>query len=160
MGRPGGLLQALHAAGADGILVVDVPSEEAKGLRQAAADAGLDWVPLITPTTGLERAGRIAAAATGFVYLVSMTGVTGGALSDVNRLTPLVEAARGAKEAPVCIGFGVRDRQTAARAAAVADGVAVGSAVVAALEAGTEAGRGAADVGKLVRELREGVDAG
>jgi tryptophan synthase alpha chain len=149
---------ALRGAGADGLLVVDVPSEEAGGLRQAVAGAGLAWVPLITPTTGAERAARIAATATGFVYMVSMTGVTGGALSDVGRLAPLVEAAHRGGGVPVCMGFGVRDRQSAARAAAVADGVVVGSAVVAALEAGTDGGRGAADVGKLVGELRGGVD--
>jgi len=143
---------ALKEAGADGLLVVDVPAEEAEPIRAAAQKAGLDWVPLLAPTTGTERARTIAETGTGFIYMVSMTGVTGGALNDVTRLMPLVEAAREASRLPVCLGFGVRDRASAARAAHVADGVVVGSAVVA------EVKKGAQQVAALVRELRAGVD--
>jgi tryptophan synthase alpha chain len=85
---------ALSAAGADGLLVVDVPSEEAGPWRAAAAAANLDWVPLLAPTTGAQRIAMIAAQGTGFLYMVSMVGVTGGALQDVARLQPLIAAAR------------------------------------------------------------------
>lgn len=144
---------ALKVAGADGLLVVDVPAEEAGSMRSAVSKAGLDWVPLLAPTTGEERVRRIAVHGTGFLYMVSMTGVTGGALDDLAPLKPLIAAARSASSVPLCVGFGVRDRASAAKAAAVADGVVVGSAVVAALAA-----KGPQAVGALVAELRAGVD--
>jgi tryptophan synthase alpha chain len=144
-------------AGADGMLVVDVPVEEADELRAAGKRAGLDWVGLVAPTTGVERAGTIARAAAGFVYVVSMTGVTGGALSSLDGVRPVIRAVRDATALPVCIGFGVRDRASAHAAAALADGVVVGSAVVAALEAGAADGSGPERVRALVRELRAGV---
>ncbi len=144
--------QAAAAAGVDGLLVVDLPPEEAGELRAVAARHGLAWVSLVAPTSG-ERVGRIARDASGFVYLVSMTGVTGGKLADPTRLAPLVAQVRAARAVPVCIGFGIRDAESARAAAALADGVVVGSAVVAALEA-----EGAAGVGRLVGELRAGLD--
>jgi tryptophan synthase alpha chain len=98
----------------------------------------------------------VAQEATGFVYMVSMTGVTGGAMQEVAGLAPLIDIARQASKLPVCLGFGVRDRVTARRAAAVADGVVVGSAVVRALEAGD--GTPIDRVRALVAELRAGVD--
>ena len=144
---------ALKAAGADGLLVVDIPAEEAGPMRAAVAKAGLDWVPLLAPTTGEERVRHIAKHGTGFLYMVSMTGVTGGELKDLDRLTPLIAAARSASTVPLCVGFGVRDRASAARVAKLADGVVVGSAVVARLAAAGPEG-----VGALVAELRAGVD--
>ena len=145
-------------AGADGVLVVDVPVEEAAPFRAAAQQNGLDWVSLAAPTTGSERAQAIARCATGFLYLVAMTGVTGGELSDVSRLPPLVASMRQVTDIPICVGFGVRDQQSAAQAAAVADGVVVGSAVVAAIEEADTAGDAAARVGAFVAGLRAGVD--
>lgn len=148
--------KALKEAGADGLLVVDVPAEEAQPVTRAASAADLDYVPLLAPTSGQDRAKAIAKSGSGFVYMVSMTGVTGGALNDVTRLIPLIDTARQASSLPVCLGFGVRDRASANRAAHVADGVVVGSAVVAAMQqAGGTAGE---RVGRLVAELRAGVD--
>ena len=95
----------------------------------------MDWVALVAPTSGHDRARRIAGTAGGFVYLVSMTGVTGGALSGVEHLEPIVREIRSAAQIPVCIGFGVRDGETAEQAAMAGDGVVVGSAVVSALGA-------------------------
>jgi tryptophan synthase alpha chain len=140
------------SAGADGLLVVDSPPEESAELLQTARTHGLSWVSLIAPTTGSERAARIAKDATGFLYLVSMTGVTGGALADPRRLGPLVAELRRACDLPVCIGFGIRDAESARAAAGVADGVVVGSAIVAALEKG-----GPKAVERLVAELRLGI---
>jgi tryptophan synthase alpha chain len=116
-------------AGVDGLLVVDLPTEEADELRQSAAARGLGWVSLVAPTTGKERARRIAGAATGFLYMVSMTGVTGGALADPTALVPVVQDLRSSTRVPICIGFGIRDRQSARQAAKIADGVVVGSRV-------------------------------
>ncbi len=140
-------------AGADGLLVVDLPPEEAGPMKAAAAATGLDWVTLVAPTSGPERARRLAETATGFVYVISMTGVTGGAVQDPSAVAPLVEIARRAG-VPACIGFGIRDAKSAAAAGRLADGVVVGSAIVAALETG-----GPARVGELVAELRRGLDA-
>ena len=144
----------LAAAGADGMLVVDVPAEESAELEAAVAGAGLAWVPLVAPTTGAQRIHSVAKGATGFVYMVSMTAVTGGELTDVNTLKPLIAAVHGVTSVPVCLGFGIRDRASASRAAQVADGVVVGSAVVAGLEA-----HGVNEVSRIVGELRTGVDA-
>jgi tryptophan synthase alpha chain len=144
-----------RAAGADGLLVVDVPPEEADPWRRAAASCGLDWVTLVAPTSGRERAKTLAETASGFVYVVSMTGVTGGALSDPSGVAPLVEVVR-ATGVPACIGFGIRDAESAARAARLADGVVVGSAIVSVLESGGV--EGPARVGALVAELRRGLD--
>src|SRR5688572_12595322 len=128
--------QRIAQAGADGLLVVDVPYEEAAPYKGAAAAAGLDWVSLVAPTTSSERAAAIAKDATGFLYVVSMTGVTGGALTGVTAVQPLLQSVRRHSSIPVCMGFGVRDEQTAALAAEAADGVVVGSAIVQALDEG------------------------
>ncbi|MEO1175270.1 MAG: tryptophan synthase subunit alpha, partial [Myxococcota bacterium] len=106
-------------------------------------------------TSGAHRAQMLAAEATGFVYVISMTGVTGSAFAGVERVTPLVASIREASSAPVCVGFGVRDRESARTAAAVADGVVVGSALVSIVEQGLDLSA----MDTLVAELREGVDA-
>lgn len=142
------------AAGIDAWLVVDTPMEEAEAPRSAAAAAGIDWVGLVAPTSGESRAGQIATGATAFVYVISMTGVTGSDFAGTGRVAPLLESLRGPERVPVCVGFGVSDRSSAASVAKVADGVVVGSAIVKALENG-----GVDAVRALVRELREGVDA-
>lgn len=141
-------------AGADGMLVVDVPHEEAAPYRSAAAAAGLDWVSLVAPTTPPERAAAIAKEATGFLYVVSMTGVTGGALNGVQAIEPLVKAVRQQSTLPLCVGFGVRDQHTAALAARAADGVVVGSAIVQSLGEGGPRG-----VKEMVTALRAGANA-
>lgn len=148
----------MKQAGVDGLLVVDVPGEEAGPMRNAAAQAGLDWVALVAPTTGIERAAKLAQEATGFVYVISMTGVTGGALVDTKRIEPVIAAVRQAATIPVCVGFGVRDRASAQAVAKVADGVVVGSAIVAALEAGQQDGTSAQRVANCIKELRTAID--
>ncbi|MEZ4271656.1 MAG: tryptophan synthase subunit alpha [Myxococcota bacterium] len=142
----------------DGLLVVDVPPEESAQMRESARHLGLDWVSLVAPTTGVVRARQIAAGASGFIYLVSMTGVTGGRLANVEALGPMVAAIRQQSPLPICIGFGVRDRESACAASRVADGVVVGSVLVAALEAGQNDGSGPKRVYELVKQLRGGVD--
>lgn len=141
-------------AGVDGLLVVDAPYEEAAPIAAAAKESGLDWVSLVAPTTGHERAKSIASSATGFVYMISMTGVTGSDFAGVERVKPLVASIRDVTSVPVCVGFGVRDRESAAAAAEVADGVVVGSALVSVLEKGGALN----DLGRLVGQLRAGVD--
>ncbi len=146
-------------AGADGFLVVDLPPEEAGDCRKAVRERDMDWISLIAPSSGDERAKSIASQATGFLYMISMLGVTGGALQSTAGAEAMIKAARTVSGLPCCLGFGVRDEKSAEAAAKIADGVVVGSAVVQELEAGMESGDGPERVLNLVRKLRSGVDA-
>lgn len=150
-------LDQVAEAGADAMLLVDVPLEESARLAALAAERKIDWVSLIAPTSGAERAQELAATATGFVYMISLTGVTGGRFQGVDRIRPLVQAVRRSATIPICVGFGVTNRETAAAAAELADGVVVGSALVDALE---RTDGGSLDgVRDLMRDIRSGVDA-
>jgi len=124
------LCERAAAAGIDGLLVVDLPMEEAEPLRVVAAAHGLDWVPLVAPTSGTERAEQIATTATGFVYYVSMTGVTGSKAIDLAAAADRAAALQTETHKPVAVGFGIRDADDAALVATKASGVVVGSAVV------------------------------
>jgi tryptophan synthase alpha chain len=129
-------------AGFLGLIVPDLPLDESAGLRRAAADAGLAWVPLVAPTTAPERVRRIADTATGFVYAVSTLGVTGTRDELAAGAARVVEACRAATDLPVLVGIGVSSPEQARVAAAVADGVVIGSAVVRlVVEEGPEAAR-------------------
>lgn len=140
-------------AGVDGLLVVNLPPEHAASLVGPMREHGLDFIPLLAPTSTPDRVKAAAALATGFVYYVSMTGVTGTAGA------PLEEAAKRAGElskeidCPVVVGFGVRTRDDVATVAAHADGVVVGSAVVTAIH---EAEDPVAAVRAKVAELSSG----
>jgi tryptophan synthase alpha chain len=146
-------------AGVDGLLVVDLPPEEGGELRDAADREKLAFIPLVAPTTGREREPGVFARASGFVYYVSLTGVTGAAAA------PLAESGRAAAELrerarlPVVIGFGIDSPEKAAAAAASGvDGVVVGTAVVKAIAAqATDEARVQA-VRDLVGGLRRGLD--
>lgn len=118
------------SAGFSGLIVPDLPVEESGGLRGAAADAGLAWIPLVAPTSSPERVASIVATATGFIYAVSTLGVTGTRESLSDRASKVVAACRAATDLPVLVGIGVSNAQQATEAASVADGVVVGSAVV------------------------------
>lgn len=128
------LCERAAKAGIDGLLVVDLPMEEAKPLRDAAAAEGLDWVPLVAPTSGTERGEQIATTATGFVYYVSMTGVTGSKATDLASAAERAAELQEATHKPVAVGFGIREAGDAAVVAAKASGVVVGSAVVRTIE--------------------------
>ena len=121
-------------AGVDGVLVTDLPPEEAGAWTLVARDAGLDTVFLAAPTSSDARLRLVAEASRGFVYAVSRTGVTGEAETLSDDARPLVRRLRAATDAPVAVGFGIATPQQAAAAAEVADGVVVGSALVRFLE--------------------------
>lgn len=120
----------LAGGGFAGLIVPDLPVEESDGLRRAAADSGLAWIPLVAPTSSPQRVETITSSATGFVYAVSTLGVTGerGSLSE--RAAKVVAACRAATDLPVLVGIGVSTPQHALEATAEADGVVIGSAVV------------------------------
>jgi tryptophan synthase alpha chain len=130
----------LKAAGVDGVLMVDLPPEEGGDLDAALSAAGIDRIRLLAPTTPDDRAGHIADGASGFLYYVSMTGVTGAALADPEALAPRVDALRARAGLPVGVGFGISGPEDAAAIAAFADGVVVGSALVRRIEEAAVAG--------------------
>ena len=122
---------AAAEAGVDGLLVVDVPPEEGGELHAALQAQQLATIYLVAPTTSPTRMGQIAQAASGFVYYVSLKGVTGAASIDTAAVAERVGQLRAQSALPVAVGFGVRDAQSAAEVARVADAVVVGSALVA-----------------------------
>jgi len=145
------------AAGVDGLLCVDLPPEEAGDLRAAAERAGLDLIALLAPTTPPSRIRRIAEAASGFLYLVSVLGVTGGRATLPAELPGLVASVREVTTLPVGVGFGVQSPEQAAWVASFADAVIVGSALARVIEDSTadEAPARVADfVGGLVAAMR------
>ena len=123
------------AAGVDGLIVVDLPPEEDKELCLPALKAGLSFVRLATPTTDERRLPAVLANTSGFVYYVSITGVTGTAVPDASKVRGAVERIKRHTALPVAVGFGVRTAAHARAIAKGADGVVVGSALVDALKA-------------------------
>ncbi len=118
------------SAGAAGAIVPDLPLEEAEPVREAFSAAGLALVPLIAPTTPVERRARICAAAQGFVYVVSTVGTTGDRDEIPVQLADLVTATKDEAEVPVAVGFGIGTPGQAAQVGEVADGVIIGSRLV------------------------------
>jgi tryptophan synthase alpha chain len=148
------LARDAKAAGIDGCLLTDLSVEEAEPYVAAMRSAGLDTVFLAAPTSTPERMKLVAKYSTGFVYLVSRTGVTGERASVSNELAPLVTAMRGSTKLPLAAGFGISTREQAAAVAKIADGVVVGSAIVRLIEQNA----GEAGLEKFARELRQGID--
>jgi tryptophan synthase alpha chain len=158
-----------RAAGVDALLVVDLPPEEGASLRAAAARAGIAMVPLLAPTSDDARADTIVGAAKaaggppGFLYYVSMTGVTGAGAADFAAAQAHAGALRARSGWPVVIGFGIDGPETARAAAGRPgegpDGVVVGTAIVRRVEAATSAGERLASVRGFVATLRAGLDA-
>jgi tryptophan synthase alpha chain len=118
------------AAGGDGVRVVDLPAEEAEELRRHTDPAGIDFISLVAPTTGADRVKKIVRASTGFVYYISVTGVTGTRGPEMEETHANVEAIRSLTKLPVVVGFGVSTPEQARRVGDMADGVVVGSAFV------------------------------
>jgi tryptophan synthase alpha chain len=156
-------LRDAKAAGVDGLIVVDLPPEEDEELCLPALKAGLNFIRLATPTTDEKRLPAVLANTTGFVYYVSITGITGSAAPDVGKVGAAVARLKAHSHLPVAVGFGVKNAASAASLAAKADGVVVGSALVEALRGSLEDGKaGPGTVGAvtaLVAELSQGVRA-
>ena len=148
------------AAGVDGFITVDLPPEEAGALVREVRANGMDPVFLVSPTSGDARIARICAEASGFVYYVSLKGVTGAATLDAGEVAERMARIRRVTDLPVGVGFGIRDGASAARIAKVADAVVVGSAVVALVEANVESPDAIPGVlAAFVAELRGAMDA-
>jgi tryptophan synthase alpha chain len=143
------------ASGFDGLIVPDLPVEESEGLARLAEAAGLKLIQLITPTTPRDRALRIARSTTGFIYYVSVAGITGERRSLPPELAENVAWLRSNTSLPVCIGFGIGSAEQVRDLANVADGLIVGSALVRRLADASEKSRQAlvAEIGDFIAEL-------
>ena len=117
-------------AGIDGVLVVDLPYEEAQELRIYTDAVGIDFISLVAPTTNGKRLSKIASEATGFLYYISITGITGTAAPKIDNIKTEVNKIRKISKLPVAVGFGISKQQQAREIARSADGVIIGSAVV------------------------------
>jgi tryptophan synthase alpha chain len=154
-------LQEAKSAGVDGLIVVDLPPEEDEELCLPALRAGLNFIRLATPTTDDRRLPAVLANTSGFVYYVSITGITGTAAADPTRVSAAVARIKRHTNLPVAVGFGVRTARDAQAIGATADGVVVGSALVDALRASLDPeGRATAGTVPAVTELVKALAAG
>ncbi len=140
--------------GVDGIIVVDLPPEEAGPLDTEAEPAGLDLIHLVAPTSTPERLRLIARRSRGFIYLVSLTGVTGERDALPKELAAQIRALRLLTTKPVCVGFGIGRPEQVAAVGQLADGVAVGSAIVRLIEQRAGSTSLVSDVGELIAALK------
>jgi tryptophan synthase alpha chain len=151
------------SAGVDGLIIVDLPPEEDDELCLPALKAGLNFIRLATPTTNDQRLPAVLANTSGFVYYVSITGITGAATPDATKVAAAVARIKRHTKLPVAVGFGVRNAESARAIAEGADGVVVGSALVDALRASLKDGKATTQtvnaVTVLVSELARGVRA-
>lgn len=131
---------AAQRAGVSGFIVPDLPLEESAELRQALSRESLALVQFVAPTTPAQRAAKLAAASEGFLYALTMNGITGRDAALPEATLAWLARLRGASQVPVCAGFGIRSAAQVARLAPHVDGVIVGSALVEALERGEDAG--------------------
>jgi len=140
-----GFVRDASEAGADGLIIVDLPPEEDEELRPAAVAAGLNLIRLATPTTDAKRLPAVLANTSGFVYYVSIAGITGTAAPDVTSVGAHVERIKAHTDLPIAIGFGVKSPEQVHDLARIAEGVVVGSALVAAIAESLDADGRATD---------------
>ena len=155
-------LDAAIDAGIDGLIVVDLPPEMDDELCIPALDKGINFIRLATPTTDDKRLPTVLNNTSGFVYYVSMNGITGSALTEVANVSEAVKRIKSHTELPICVGFGVKTAEQAQAIGADADGVVVGSAIVSQIansldENGAATVETISNVSTLIKELAQGV---
>ena len=148
---------AAAAAGVDGVLIVDYPPEEAAAFGAAMKAHGIDPIFLLAPTSTAARIAQVAEVASGYVYYVSLAGVTGSGALNVDAVAERLPQIRQQTGLPVGVGFGIRDAATASRIAGIADAVVVGSRIIEEIEKSTVE-TACANVKALVADIRRGVD--
>ena len=126
----GQFVAAATEAGIDGVLVVDMPPAESAELRQTLHEANLDTIYLVAPTTSAIRAKAITEVCSGYLYYVSLKGVTGAALTDHESVASSINELRQLTDLPIVIGFGIKDADSAAAMGGLSDGIIIGSALV------------------------------
>lgn len=144
-------------AGVDGVLTVDYPPEESAKFNESLKAYEIDSIFLLSPTTESARIDLIVNQASGFLYYVSLKGVTGAANLDIENVTERVTKIRALTDLPIGVGFGVRDAETAKKVAKIADAIVVGSRMVQAIEQSTEENL-VTNVTQLMVELRAAID--
>lgn len=144
-------------AGVDGLIIVDLPPEHDAELADPAHDAGIDFIRLTTPTTDDVRLPRVLARSSGFVYYVSVAGVTGAGSATTDQVTQAIERLRRHTDLPISVGFGIRTAEQAAAIARLADGVVVGSALIDKVAQAPSAEQAVKDVLALCADLSQGV---
>lgn len=150
--------RAARAAGVDGVLVVDYPPEECESFAAALRAQEIDPIFLLAPTSTDERIERIASLASGYLYYVSLKGITGAGHLDVASVAARIPAIRARARVPVGVGFGIRDAASAAAVARVADAVVIGSRIIEELE-NSPRERALEAAGSLLSALRRAIDA-
>lgn len=148
---------AAREAGVDGVLVVDYPPEESAEILKVLDAAGIDSIYLLSPTSSQARIKMVAASARGYIYYVSLKGVTGAANIDTTEVTAMIANIKTMTSLPVGVGFGIRDGATARRVGACADAVVIGSRIIQEIEASTPA-TVVDKVYQLVAEIRTTMD--
>ena len=146
-------------AGVDALLLVDLPPEEVAEISGVMSEAGIDLITLWAPTTPPERMARLAVAAEGYLYYVSMTGVTGSQKISPEDIRVAVEELKGMTDIPVAVGFGITTAADAKAVGTFADGVIVGSALVKIIAEYGQSGKLLPEVTKFIAELKHGLTA-
>lgn len=149
---------AARQAGVDGLLLVDCPPEERDDLGEAMENTGLDGICLVAPTTTRDRVKRIAAVASGFIYYVSLKGITGSGQLSSPELAEPIRQIRELSDLPVAVGFGIKNAEMAVSVAAHADGVVIGSALVESLAGADSCEQACALAKAFVAPVRESLD--
>ena len=145
-------------AGVDGVLVVDYPPEECAAFADLVRSSGMDLIFLLAPTSSDARMAQVAKLASGYLYYVSLKGVTGAAHLDLAEVAEKIARIRKQTDLPVGVGFGIRDAVTAKAVAEYADAVIIGSAIIQQMEAASF-GEQVAQAGRFLLQIREALDA-
>jgi tryptophan synthase alpha chain len=145
------------AAGIDGVIVVDYPPEECTEFAQRAKEQGIDPIFLLAPTSTEQRIQDVARCGSGYLYYVSLRGVTGAAHIDLSEIGARIPRIRAATKLPIGVGFGIRDAESARRVAQAADAVVIGSRIIQEIEAGAPE-QAVARVKAFLRPIREAMD--
>ena len=151
-------VRCAKSAGVDGVLVVDYPPEECKTFAATLRSAGLDLIFMLSPTSTDERIAQVAAQASGYVYYVSLKGVTGAGNLDLDEVARRIPEIKSRTGLPVGVGFGIRDVATAHAIAGFADAVVIGSRIIQEMEDAPE-GKAIERAGALLAGIRKGMDA-
>jgi tryptophan synthase alpha chain len=149
---------AAKAAGVDGVIVVDYPPEECEPFAAMAQKAGIDPIFLLAPTSTDKRIEQVARVGSGYLYYVSLRGITGAANIDFSEVSSRIPRIRAATRLPIGVGFGIRDAESARRVAQSADAVVIGSRIIQEIEAGSPDGA-VARVKAFLKPIRQALDA-
>ena len=147
------------AHGVDGVIVVDYPPEECEEFARLARENGIDPIFLLAPTSTEQRIAQVGRVGSGYLYYVSLKGVTGAGNIDLDEVAERIPRIRAATKLPIGVGFGIRDAESARRVASVADAVVIGSRIIQEIEAGTVE-TAEARVKAFIKPIRAALDAG